>query len=199
MNQQLLVLPPGWVEAIDPKSLRKYYANPTTKETRWDPPPDAMKVTQTPPVPSVSGTRATSSTASPLAPQSANSLETISRTGNPLYTATKNLAWDKPSELVSMTRSMLNKAAAFPSETVASDLELQNISPGQIADLCHLQRKSKTTGQNIGYTPLNPFRLSTLSEPDETEEARLDVRIHTLKEKLQKFGGASVACVKTEK
>jgi hypothetical protein len=95
---------------------------------------------------------------------------------------------------------MLNKAAAFPSETVASDLELQNITPGQIADLCHLQRRSKTAGQNISYTPLNPFRLSTMSEPDEAEAARLDVRMYTLQEKLQKFGGASVAKkVKTEK
>lgn len=32
------MLPPGWIEVTDPNSGRLYYANPTTRETSWDPP-----------------------------------------------------------------------------------------------------------------------------------------------------------------
>ena len=32
-------LPPGWVAIMDPATGREYYANPDTRETRWDPPP----------------------------------------------------------------------------------------------------------------------------------------------------------------
>mmetsp|Transcript_27724 Transcript_27724/g.50228 ORF Transcript_27724/g.50228 Transcript_27724/m.50228 type:complete len:118 (+) Transcript_27724:165-518(+) len=31
-------LPPGWVSANDPVSGRVYFANPTTRETSWEPP-----------------------------------------------------------------------------------------------------------------------------------------------------------------
>ena len=38
------VLPPGWEESIDPDSGKKYYANRSTQETRWDPPPAPPKM-----------------------------------------------------------------------------------------------------------------------------------------------------------
>eukprot|EP00569_Conticribra_weissflogii_P011483 CAMPEP_0171379898 /NCGR_PEP_ID=MMETSP0879-20121228/27919_1 /TAXON_ID=67004 /ORGANISM="Thalassiosira weissflogii, Strain CCMP1336" /LENGTH=364 /DNA_ID=CAMNT_0011890819 /DNA_START=28 /DNA_END=1122 /DNA_ORIENTATION=+ len=33
------LLPPGWVQTTDPTSGRPYYANPTTGQTSWEPPP----------------------------------------------------------------------------------------------------------------------------------------------------------------
>lgn len=39
-NQQ--ALPPGWVEATDPSSGKKYYCNPQTRETKWELPVISM-------------------------------------------------------------------------------------------------------------------------------------------------------------
>jgi hypothetical protein len=40
-----------------------------------------------------------------------------------------------------VARTMLEKVQAFPDRTVASDLELHSLNPGQIADLCMLQQR----------------------------------------------------------
>jgi hypothetical protein len=114
-------------------------------------------------------------------------------TGNPLYSAATrnqfNPAYADPAKLVSMTRAMLNKAAAFPEETRDSDLELHSITPGQIADLCRLQQLVKSSGENQAYKPLNPYTVTTSSTPKEAEQARLDVRLRSLREKLAQYGG----------
>jgi hypothetical protein len=110
-------------------------------------------------------------------------------TSNPLFSAPiKNEALDNPSMLVSMTRQMLNKAAAFPAETVGSELELKGITAGQIADLCHLQHQK----EDIAYTPLNPYSMSTKETPAQSsssESERLDMRISALKKDLEQFKG----------
>jgi hypothetical protein len=174
--------PPGWEEATDPKSGRKYYANRTTHETRRDLPP-AFPASSVPvPAP-----------ASVAHPSSTSAHTSDSGTGTDpglLFTApNKNAAWNDPAKLIPMTRVMLNKSAAFPTESIHTDLELLSITPGQIADLCHIQRRTKTCGQNIEYTPLNPYRMSTMSAAIGGEDERIDVQIQALKEKLKKFEG----------
>lgn len=179
-----IFLPIGWVEATDPKSGRKYYANPTTRETRWDPPP------------LVSSSAAPSTTAAPSALSKAHSgsggssgatSRGLGQSGNKLYTApTVNTALAHPSTLVPVARAMLDKAGAFPDETVASDVELNSITAGQIADLCRIQHKTVECGERVAYTPLNPFRMSAHSHLGGTEEGRLDVRLSALRRELQK-------------
>ena len=203
MNNQRLPLPPGWVQATDPNSGRIYYANPLTKETRWDPPPP-------PPTPKLSSSiidapsSAGGSGGSGSGGQHSFGSHGRSNilTGNPLYSAVDNAAYDNPAQLVAMTRNMLDKAAAFPEQTINSDLELHSITPGQIADLCQLQQQQqqqssaaaafsgdKNNEQIVAYTPINPYRITTTSKTQITEKARLDVRARSLKEKLVQFGG----------
>lgn len=79
---------------------------------------------------------------------------------------------------------MLDKAAAFPAETNASDIELNALTPGQIADLCRIQHESVECGDNVAYTPLNPFRMARNTRIETREGGRLDVRLFVLKQKL---------------
>jgi hypothetical protein len=57
--------------------------------------------------------------------------------------------------------------------------ELESISAGKIADICHMQ-------QNVysPYKPLEPHLLGV--QPPHTEEARLEIRIATLYDQLNK-------------
>jgi hypothetical protein len=94
---------------------------------------------------------------------------------------------------------MLDKTAAFPDESSPSDLELNSVTPGQIADLCHIQQrimKGSGGGKNVSYAPLNPYTQPMPSASRGSnlgEDGRLDVRVFALKEKLEKFGGESVS------
>jgi hypothetical protein len=93
---------------------------------------------------------------------------------------------------------MLDKPASFPDESTALDLELNSVTPGQIADLCHIQQrimKGSGGGENVSYAPLNPYTqpMSSASQSNLGEDGRLDVRVFALKEKLEKFGGESVS------
>lgn len=174
-------LPPGWVEATDPKSGRRYYANPTTRETRWDPPPRVSASAVRPPKKLSSTQRSRSGSRG----SSSGAATNVGQNGNPLYTAPSvNEATRDPSKLVPIARAMLDKAAAFPVETTASDIELNTLTPGQIADLCRIQHESVECGDNVAYTPLNPFRMPRNSRIDTREGGRLDVRLFVLKQKL---------------
>jgi hypothetical protein len=87
---------------------------------------------------------------------------------------------------------MLDKAAAFPEEAVKSDLELRSLTPGQIADLCHLQHRGEenTSEGNTIYTPLNPYRMPTFTAASsQSEDTRMDARIALMKRELEEFSG----------
>lgn len=172
-------LPLGWVEADDPKSGRKYYANPNTGETRWDPPPR---------VSASAAPSGLSKTHSGSGGSSRGTGRSLGQAGNRLYTApTVNEAIGSPAKLVPVARAMLEKAGAFPDETMASDVELNSVTAGQIADLCRIQHETVECGNKMAYTPLNPFRMSVKSHGGGMEEGRLDVRLSELKRRLQKF------------
>lgn len=98
-----------------------------------------------------------------------------------------NIAWDNPGKLIPMARHMLDKKAAFPDESIQADIELKSVSPGQIADLCHIQHSTNSCGPNIPYTPLNPYRMSTMSEKEPIEASRLDARMVSLMGELEKL------------
>lgn len=158
------MLPPGWIQANDPQTGRIYYCNPTTKETQWDPPSTSTRV-PTPP-----------------APSSTRSVASSSKSNTP-HAHHHN---SNPDLLVPLVRNLFDQVAAFPEQTAATDLELNGISPGQIADLCHM-KQADTHGANEAYTPLNPYTMSVLRRPPETEQARLDVRLYELREKLNQL------------
>jgi hypothetical protein len=109
-----------------------------------------------------------------------------------------------------VTREMLEQvqaAASSPSEQtqVASDLELHTLTPGQVASLCHLQRRmhlqqpqqqqqSDAPDESYAplppYTPINPFTMPISGSVlmNRTEPGRLDVRMHSLRQELNAFG-----------
>ncbi|KAG7364285.1 WW domain containing protein [Nitzschia inconspicua] len=142
-------LPPGWVEATDPSSGRTYFANPTTQETQWDRPVASTHPTIRPPRPSHSLHEPQSDWDVNEPPY--GGIQTDRATGrsmgggNYLYTAggsaSSNEAILQPEKIVKVTREMLEKVQAFPEQTVASDLELHSLTPGQVADLCKLQQR----------------------------------------------------------
>ena len=184
--------PPGWEAAIDPQSGRKYFANRSTQETRWDPPtslngPFSSSVSAA----NLVSTRSSSthkSGGSGSHQSSHGRSDSSSTRANKMHSAPKrNVAFDDPRQLIPMTRSMLDQAAAFTSESISTDLELHSITPGQIADLYHIQYLGEACGENIAYTPLNPYQMSLTGVREEMEESRLDARIAALMAKLKKF------------
>lgn len=100
-----------------------------------------------------------------------------------------NEAIKTPAKLVPVAMAMLDKSAAFPEESVASDLELNSLTVGQIADLCKIQHATDACGENVAYAPLNPFCMSRDNPSQNMEEGRLDVRISALKRKLAAYVG----------
>ena len=219
-------LPPGWEAAVDPSSGKTYYANRSTRETRWDRPSPPRKrchsaSLDTKPaaseklssLPSKHSSQKSSKSdqrsssksdhhsnphdstkQSPDKKSSSPSRQTSERSSksgqqsNPLYSASiDNEASTDPSKLIAMTRTMLNKSAAFPSQSIRSDLEINSITPGQIADLCQIQRHSTNCGEHAAYTPLNPFRMSTMGVAKLAEGERMDMRLSALNKKLEEF------------
>lgn len=206
MKEQDTKLPPGWESVVDPRGGQRYYANRSTQETRWDPP------SHTSPVTSPAAKKKEPETLASLAPSNSSGTTGKSRSGSRASSENKkskaskgtsnpsassqveNRSLNDPLQLVAMTREMMDKAAAFPEEAVKEDLELTSLTPGQIADLCHLQRAAKscderTSGARISYSPLNPYRMSNAKAVPETLAARLDARIATMKRKLEEFQG----------
>jgi hypothetical protein len=147
------------------------------------------------------------------------------REGNNFYAAdagsryttatTNNPAMWHPEKIVHVTREMLEKVQnALPDQTVASDLELHSLTPGQVADLCKLQRRIQQQQQRLHeeelqeyssrqhsnsndssgnippYTPINPYIMPISGSilMDRTEPGRLDVRMNSLRRELEKIG-----------
>ena len=63
-----------------------------------------------------------------------------------------------------------------------SAIEVNSLSPGQIADLCYLQRQAVG---HVSYAPIEPRNLH--AERPIPETARLDTRLHALYKELEKL------------
>jgi hypothetical protein len=196
-------LPPGWMQATDPASGRIYYCNPTSKETRWDPPfapipiPAPPLPSQVPsqiqPVPVVPAPDSVvasihSSSNHSSTSHAASSLGKGSGRGTNAHSTSQQSSDYSPDLIVPVVRSLFDKVASLPDPALALDLELDGLTAGEIADLCHIQQ-ADTHGSNQAYLPLNPYKMPILAKRPEVEHARLDVRIVELKEKLQRYGG----------
>jgi hypothetical protein len=200
-------LPPGWMQATDPASGRIYYCNPTSKETRWDPPsapipipapplplPVPLQLQPVPVVPdpcSVAASVHSSSTHSSSTHAPSSLGKGSGRGTNAHSTSQQSSSYSpdlSPDLIVPVVRSLFDKVASLPDPALALDLELDGLTAGEIADLCHIQQ-ADTHGSNQAYLPLNPYKMPILAKRPEVEHARLDVRIVELKEKLQRYGG----------
>lgn len=89
---------------------------------------------------------------------------------------------------------MNDQAAGQTSEHDDDDnyLELKMISPGQIADLCILsQEEQAAKNEDGGFEPyeagINPYSLPIMAKRAPMEPGRLDIRVHSLYEKLKKI------------
>jgi hypothetical protein len=202
--QPSVILPHGWMQATDPASGRIYYCNPTSKETRWDPPPFAS--IQTPPLPlevpssqyqsvpvipapaSVGAASIHSCFSSSHSHSHHSSADETGEGTNAHSTSQLSSSQHPEGLIVPVVRSLFDKVASLPNPAMALDLELDGLTAGEIADLCHIQQ-ADTHGSNQAYLPLNPYTMPVSAKRPEVEHARLDVRIVELKEKLQRYGG----------
>lgn len=192
-------LPTGWMQADDPASGRIYYCNPTSKETRWDPPngpipipapPLPLEVQPIPEVPAPASVAASihSSSNHSSSTHAPSTLDKGSDRGTNAHSTSRQSSSYSPDLIVPVVRSLFDKVALLPDPALALDLELDGLTAGEIADLCHIQQ-ADTHGSNQAYLPLNPYKMPVLAKRPEVEHARLDVRIVELKEKLQRYGG----------
>jgi hypothetical protein len=170
-----MILPPNWVQIKDPKTDCNYYANLTTNETRWDPPPALAETPYAVPP--------------PPPPQHQHQPQNQHQP-QPQWNTIQNNVESENNMLIPMARSLIiNSVAAYPDATVKiGGLELEDITTGQIADLCHLQQMANNSTR-IAYEPLNPYMMPVQSARLEVEPARIDSRIASLREELSMFGG----------
>jgi hypothetical protein len=238
-NNALSSLPPGWVELTDPRTGATYYANSTTQETQWDRPLVAtshflpannqsqqqQQQQQHQPIPN----RSTAQIPVPIV----NAQQPYNRgihtdglvglstgeanqnfyTANGHFATYPNNASTNPSiwhseNIVHMAREMMETMPK--DQSLASDVELHSLTPGQVADLCKLQRRihqqqqeeqecihpnssnsdNRKRGNLPPYTPINPYTMPISGSmlTDRTEPGRLDVRMNSLRRELENLG-----------
>ena len=164
-------LPPGWTSAIDPASGRTYYANPHTGASSWEPP---VVVPPPPPVLRV---------VPPPPPPPRPSIPPVQQ-----------------QQQQQQPRPQAPTTHIPPTGTTTSythESELTALTVGQVADLCATRHEAALAVQGEQedaaaattllepYVPLNPAMI-VLGRPL-MESGRLDIRVHTLHDKLRKI------------
>lgn len=180
-------LPTGWIEAIDPSSGQKYYANPETGESSWRF-PSAVPATKAQPAGISMGGRFV-----PAKPPSGDHGFVPDNTKDPkqsnVTTATETINAVKSlasNGLLIAAARTLSDAQERDNDN-ASDLELYSLSAGQIADLARIQQQGKEDGTFEPYVPIYPYALPETEKGAPMEEGRLDIRVHSLYDKLKKL------------
>jgi hypothetical protein len=90
--------------------------------------------------------------------------------------------------LVGAAQALMDAKAGNPENQI--DLELYSLTPGQIADLHCMQQEQRNGNEDSvfePYVPINAFSLREIPKAATTEAGRLDIRIHSLYEKLKKI------------
>jgi WW domain. len=188
-------LPPGWIPTTDPVSGNIYYANPSTGETSWQPPPPH-------PVPIITNPHIVpiSSHDNNLQPRAVHSIPPSEPT------IQKNVS--RRLLLVPAARAIINKhntsqtvqtdSGATESSTPHDPLEL-HMKAGMISDLVKVQHQYRieqaeaadtTENHNLSiqtYEPLKPFELPLGKCVDAVAEKRVDVRLMQLMDELSKI------------
>jgi hypothetical protein len=150
-------LPPGWVAASDPISGNPYYANPSTGQTSWDPPP-------APPV------RAS------LQPNAfLNHVTPTINTNGLLIPSARSILSNSVGD-VPPNADLNDSHGQNP-----TPVELQ-MRAGMIADLATIQSDHRREQGLIAYPyePLKPFDLPIYSSVEQPAETRLEVRFMSL-------------------
>jgi hypothetical protein len=159
-------LPPPWIAAIDPSSGQTYYVNTETRETSWSPPPP-------PPSHEVPPFVLPQQTLQPTTyPPSSHEVQPL---------------------LVAQARSLVDQLEKKDfSSSSPERLEIETLSPGQIADLYYLQREARSedpSSNNHGappYEPIEPYKLLLTAERPPAEPTRLDTRLRALYKELER-------------
>jgi len=162
-SESSLPLPPRWVVATDPTSGRVYYANPTTGETQWTPPP-------LPPPPQV------------IQPAASSAVVSVNSTlSNQRVTNTASTQGLITGPLIPRVRAIL---ASERGELC------DEISPGTIADLCNVQHalQSENEEEREYYGPIQCDQLPLNAQLPAIEPGRVEIRLAFLQSKLREIG-----------
>lgn len=171
--------------ASDPQSGRPYYSNPSTGESRWDPPPE---------VPSVShnnrflGNIAMNSSEND--PNANIQLASHRRGSQPLVPLARTI--------VDNSQASGDNEIDLDDDPVLDRLPEFQLTGGQLADLCFLHHSyalsqppasAAPLSTNRPYAPLDPHSIPLTAERPVSEKARLETRLYALYEQLKRIQG----------
>ena len=173
-------LPPGWTGATDPQTGHVYFANPHTGAASWErpvkhpppPPPPPPSLPPPPPPtlhvqPSVFDVKA----------QNYQSQQMNNNIPQPIR------CQQQPQQQQQQNNN----------NNMDLESELRSLSVGQIADLCAARQEAHLANNSHDetiplepYLPVNTGALVLMRRPP-IEAGRLDIRVHTLHDKLRKI------------
>ena len=206
--QQISPLPPGWVEATDNTTGKIYYCNPQTRETKWER-PSTISTTPRGPEMIENYTMTTTTIPAIAMPVATGVNNAIQASNNHNQTCNNNNNNNNTSANVNGSNAAhINNKNNNNREDNSNDNfdELRSMTTGQIARLCKVQQRqakeheeqkqqqpkkevsTTTTTPSNPYIPINLSTMSWLSVAERAEPGRLDVRMHSLREELNKFG-----------
>lgn len=154
-----------WTSAVDSQSGRTYYYNSETGETSWSlPAPESHRLHPT------LVSNAASITIQTLPPA------TLVQQACSMVEKMETINWD-------------NNSGVSDRSCHVESLELETLTPGQLADLVYLQRECNVNNKEgvQKYNPIDPHQLPVNMERPPVEQTRLETRLNVLYKELSKI------------
>jgi hypothetical protein len=162
-----------WTTALDPSTGRTYYANLTTGESRWTPPPpDFVEARQDAHPTNQTWSTDQLSFGNGVPPHIQFNQQTSLGAGPVSPAESENQDIGTQSQFQPNTNDIVNS-------------ELTMITTGKIADVCYIRQQQQEGSAFVPYCPINSAELSATRPPQEV--GRLHTRLHALHEQLKRL------------
>jgi len=91
--------------------------------------------------------------------------------------------------LIAQGRALTDQLSSLPAETANHEvrfrIEVDTLTPGQVADLCFLHQQAHP--DRTAYSPIDPHLLPMNVDRPAAESTRIDTRLHVLYKELEKI------------